>query len=187
MKIKETHHEEFKSLDKATFEQTYKTYYRPLCLYAQKIVGCEATAKDMVQDIFMNLWEKRENIDIDTSLKAYLYQGVHNKCLNHLEHIKVKRQYGEFTMDMDDDSAWLEIHDNNDPLSELISQEAMSKIEDAIAALPPRCREVFTLVEFEELSYQEVSDKLGITKNTVDTQVKRAKQKLQESIGNLRR
>ena len=85
MKIKETHHEEFKSLDKATFEQTYKTYYRPLCLYAQKIVGCEATAKDMVQDIFMNLWEKRENIDIDTSLKAYLYQGVHNKCLNHLE------------------------------------------------------------------------------------------------------
>ena len=110
MKIRETRQEELKSLDRETFERIYKTYYRPLCLHAQKIVGCEEDAEDIVQDFFTNLWEKRKNIDIDTSLKAYLYQGIHNKCLNHLEHIKVARQYSELTLDMDDNSDWNIIH-----------------------------------------------------------------------------
>ena len=185
MIIRETRQEEFKSLDKETFEWVYKTYFHPLCLFAQKIVGCEATAEDMVQDFFSNLWEKRESKDI-ASLKSYLFQGVHNECLKHLEHIKVTRQYNELTPDMNDDSDWLLPHDNNDPLSKLISKETLSKIEREIAALPEQCRKVFTLVKFEGLSYQEVADKLRITTNTVDTQVRRARKKLQETVGNLR-
>ena len=185
MKIRETHQEELKSLDKETIERIYKTYQRKLCLYAQKIVGSEEDAEDIVQNFFINLLEERKSIHLE-SLEAYLFQGVHNKCLNHLKHIKVTRQYSELTLDMDDDSDWLQTHDNNDPLSELISKETMSKIESEIAALPPKCREILNLLRYEGLSRQEVADKLRISINTVDTHVKIAKAKLRKTVSNLR-
>ena len=127
MKIRETHQEELKSLDKETFEWMYKTYYRPLCLHAQKIVACEEDAEDIVQNFFVNLWVERESKKI-ASLEAYLFRGVHNECLKYLEHIKVTRQYNELTLNMADNSDWLLTHDKDNPLSELISQETMSKI-----------------------------------------------------------
>ena len=186
MKTRETRQEEFKSLDKETFERIYKTYYRRLCLHAQKIVGRKEDAEDIVEDFFETLLIKRERIHID-KLEAYLFQAIHNKCLNHQEHLKVMRQYSELTMDMNDDGDWLQIHNNNDPLSELISKESMSRIERELAALPEKCRDVFNLVRLEGLSYQEVAEKLQISINTVDTQVKRARKKLMETVGNLRK
>ena len=171
-----------KSIDRETFEYIFKTNYRALCLHAENIVREKETAGDIVCDFFMILWEYRTKINIDTSLKAYLYKGIHNNCLKYLEHIDIQRKY---TRNIIDSSDLLQIPDNNDPLSMLISQERQREIENAINALPAQCREVFVLAKLEELSYQEIAEQLGIAIGTVRTQITRAMTKLRESLENI--
>ncbi len=164
------------------FEWIYNTYYHPLYLYAKKLIGSMETAEDIVQDIFLTLWVNRGSMHIITSLKSYLYKGIYNNCLKHLEHIKVSSKYSEYTQSIIGNNGLLWVQDNNHPLSVLTSQEAVSKIYDKINALPLQCREVFLLARIEKLSYLEISEKLGISLGTVRTQITRATAKLRKSL-----
>ena len=178
--------EELKNGNEKTFEQMFKTYYRTLCFYAEGIVGEKEAAEEIVSDFFLKLWENRENISITVSLQAYLYKGVYNNCLKYLEHIKVWHKYREDAQyRIDNSDLFAGAQDDNDPLSLLISRETVAKIEQAIDTLPAQCKEVFELVRMEGLTYQEVADKLGISINTVRTQITRAMNKLRELLGNL--
>ena len=176
---------ELKNGNKKTFEWMFKTYYRMLCFYAEGIVGEKETAEEIVSDFFLKLWENREIIHITTSLQAYLYKGVYNNSLKYLEKIKVLHKYHEHARYRIDNSDFFQTQTDNHPLSMLISQETVSEIEQAIDALPAQCREVFQLVRLEGLTYQEVAEKLGISINTVRTQITRAMTKLRETLGNL--
>ena len=168
-----------------TFEQMFKTYYRTLCFYTEGIVGEKEAAEEIVSDFFLKLWENRENLSITVSLQAYLYKGVYNNCLKHLEHIKVWLKYREDAQYRIDNSDLFQAQDDNNPLSLLISRETVAEIERAIHALPAQCKEVFELVRMEDLTYQEVAEKLGVSINTVRTQITRAMTKLRETLGNL--
>jgi len=159
----------------------FNTYYPWLCIYADKFVECKETAKDIVQDLFTKLWENRMKIDITTSLKAYLYKGVYNNCLNHLSHLTIVQNHIEYTLTMADNDEGLQTSDCDDPLNILILQELEDKIEKAIETLPARCKEVFLLWE-QGFSYEEIVEQLEVSINTVRTQITIAKKKLRDLL-----
>jgi len=172
---------DLKKGDEKAFTWIFETYCHGLCIHAEKFVECKETAKDIVQDLFTKLWENREKTDITTSLKAYLYKGVYNNCLSHLTHLTIERNYIEYTLTLSDSDEWLQTNNSDDPLNILILKEKEHKRENAIETLPARCKEVLLLWE-EEFTYKEIAKQLGVSINTVRTQITIAKTKLKDLL-----
>ncbi|MFC2137379.1 RNA polymerase sigma-70 factor [Bacteroidota bacterium] len=161
-----------KSGDYKYFKLIFETYYNPLCRYANYFINDQHTSKDLVEDVFCYLWENRKNLKIEKSISSYLYSSVHNKCLNYLRDIK--------TIPVDE--ILFISQDDNNPLTSMIWNEVGEKIDAAINELPKQCKQIFELSRYENLKYKEISSKLGITINTVKTQLKRAVKKLRVSL-----
>lgn len=168
--------------DVVVFEQLFKSNYRNLCIYAEELVKEKAAAEEIVGDFFLKFWENRSAVNIHTSLKAYLFTSIYHNCLSYLEHLKVLDKYRDYARYMlDNKDLWKPVSANY-PLANLISQEVVGEIERSIADLPDQCREVFQMSRFDELSYEEIAQKLEISINTVRTQMSRALQKLRISL-----
>lgn len=126
-------------------------------------------AKEIVQDAFVSLWEKRDTIDMDKPVKSYLTMIIHNKCTNHL---RDNRKFDQYILKAEN---LLELPE--DESTDLMEQEELStKIAAAIAELPEKCREIFVLNRYENLKYQQIADKLQISVKTVETQMSKALQ-----------
>ena len=173
-----------KNSDKKAFTWIYNKYIHKLCFYAEKIAENMETAEDIVHDLFEKLWDNRNELAINSSLKSYLYNSIRNNYLSYLTHKKVIRNHIEYTLTMEDSDSWQRTTDNENPLSILISKEIKSETGKAIEALPARCKEVFLLWE-EGFSYKEIAEESGITLGSVRAQITRAKNKLRESIKNI--
>ena len=120
--------------------------------------------EDLVQDFFVSLWIEAPHLQINSSLRSYLFSAIKNRCLDFQKHHKVIEKYKSFILfaaENEDDSA-----DHYFAESEL-----RQAIEIALSKLPPRCREVFELSRLNGLSNQEISDKLGISKRTTELQI----------------
>ena len=170
-----------KNSDEKAYTWIYNKYAHPLRLYAKEKVGCFATARDIVQNLFANLWKNREKTHITESLSAYLYRGVHNHCLKHLEHIKVQRNHARRVLENSD--FWT--YDNNCPESILITKETECAIERAIDALPEQYRQILVMARLEGLSYEEIAEKVEIPVGSVGSQINRARKKLLEVLENM--
>ncbi len=168
--------------DLDAFEYLFRKYYSRLCVFAEDYVREPAIAEEVVADLFANLWEKKRSIIISGSLKSYLFRSVHNNCIKYLEHLKVERRYEDFARAEIERKQFLFSGENSYPIANLISRETESRIESAIGELPDRCREIFCLARFGNLSYEEISRKLGVSLNTVRTQMMRAMNKLRVSL-----
>jgi len=131
-------------------------------------------AKEIVQEVFTNLWLKREEITTEKSIKSYLYTSVRNRCLNFIrDHKKFQSQL------LDVDIADFDMQIENDP-SGINDLEA--KVNYAINKLPEKCAEVFKLSRFEEMKYKEIGDKLNISVKTVEAQISKALKYLREEL-----
>lgn len=149
------------------FEMLFKTYYKPLCRYANTYLKDPDGAEEIVQGAFIGLWEKRKVITIETSLKSYLYRAVRNSCLNELKHEQVKQRHLA--------SESLKEEAKSEPADHLaIHVELEEKIHAAIQTLPEQCRLIFTMSRFEELKYQEIADQLNLSVKTVENQMGKA-------------
>jgi len=162
------------------YEFVFLNFYNELCIYALGIIKDKFVAEEIVQDVFVKLWENRDALTIRSSIKAYLYRSVHNFCINHLEHQSVKRKHASASMK--DYSNLISPVSPDYPIANLLVQELEDKINQSISELPNQCREIFLLVRYEDLSYSEVALKLGISVNTVKTQLQRALTRLRESL-----
>jgi len=159
--------------DKESFELLFKTYYKSLCFYALKFLDDYDNAEEVVQDVFINVWEKRNRILAPSSVRNYLFGAVRNRSLNMLKHKKVVDQHK-----MDNLKIQLEQADD-DFLHEV---DLMNKINAQIDALPPRRREIFILSREYGLKYREIADKLNISVKTVETQMGGALKTLRENL-----
>jgi RNA polymerase sigma-70 factor, ECF subfamily len=161
------------------FEALYKSYFTSLCLYSYGLIPDEGLVKEIVNDVFLKIWDKRRDIDIQFGIKPYLFRCVHNSCLDHLRLVKNNGHYRVTNIN--------DIKELADPDEEyLLHQIAFKKLEDdvtlSIDHLPARCREIFILSRYELLSYIEISEKLNISVNTVKTQISRALESLRVSL-----
>ena len=163
------------SLDKPAFEELFMSFFPGLVLFARKYVPDQDTAKEIVHNVFLNLWEKREKVDTSSSLKSYLFTSVYNRCLNFIrDQKKFDRNESHFER--------LESTDFADGTDHLEEQELEQRIYDALQSLPEKCREVFVLNRFEGLKYAEIAEKLGISVKTVEAQMSKALKILREKL-----
>lgn len=165
-----------------SFERLFKAYYKNLCFFAEHYVKEKSMAEEIVDSFFINLWGNKKKIIIKNSVKSYLYTSIHNQCIKYIEHLKVMKKYQEYATYVLKNKELLSPSSNGYPLANLISKEIVGEIEQAIDELPDKCKEIFCLSRFDELSYEKISIRLNISINTVRTQMSRALQKLRESL-----
>lgn len=160
---------------KVFFEQAFKEYYERLCNYANTIIDDMDESEEIVQSTFLNIWEKKEAFEIHTSVKAYLYQAVHNQCLNEIKHNKIRQAHKEYYLYVADSS----IGSASDMV---IGNELELKIEEAISELPPQCQTVFRMSRFENRTYAEIAKQLDISVKTIENHMGKALRILREKL-----
>ncbi|MGE0590672.1 MAG: RNA polymerase sigma-70 factor [Cyclobacteriaceae bacterium] len=167
---------EVKNRNRDVFKALFNDYYSDLTRYAERFVFGRQESEDIVQALFIYIWENAEHINITGSLKSYLFQAVRNRCLNHLRDLKVsdkhKLLYLEATEVNDGELA------DNDP-------EVVEPIKHALCQLPEEMAKIFDLKYIQGKKQREIADSLHISENTVKTQLLRAKKKLREVLSQL--
>jgi RNA polymerase sigma-70 factor (ECF subfamily) len=161
--------------DLQSFEVLFRQYYQILCGFALKFVNDEDTAEEIVQDLFYKLWEKRMELQINTSVKSYLFSAVHNRCLKFIEHRNVEYKYRNYYLqhELEIDS---EPHDSAD------INELQGIINHTLNSLPDRCSRIFKLNRFEGLKYHEIAKKLSISVKTVEANMGKALRLLRKNL-----
>lgn len=162
--------------DDMAFTQIYDRYSGPLYIFAFRKLKNEEEAKDVVQEIFIVLWNKHAELNFHSSLSSYLFKAVHNRALNLFVHQKYHDAY------ISSFEAYLENY-AKDADELLMEKELAGIIDQEIARLPEKMREIFVLSRKEQLSHKEVAERLGISELTVKTQIKRALKVLRLRIG----
>ncbi len=162
-------------------EQVFKTFfdshYNGLVTYANGFLFDKEASEDLVQEVFIYIWENASKLNVVTSLKSYVYAMVRNRCFNYLKSIKVTDNYKllEFSADL------LAEH-VVDTASEDDKKIVYHQILKIIDALPEKMQEIVRLKFIQNYTYLEIAEELGVSVNTVKTQLKRAKLKITEMI-----
>lgn len=157
------------------FEALYKNLYTPLYRYAMGLLADEMQSEEVVQDVFMRLWQQRLDINIETNIQAYLYRAVHNQIMNLLNHEKVKDKYKTYAKNRTAQYA-------ESPAQTVYAKELKSKIEAALKKIPEKCSVIFHLSRQEELSYKEIAQRLDISIKTVENQMSKALKIMREEL-----
>lgn len=149
------------------YEQLFDNYYDALCRYAYSILRDMDEAEDIVQKTFCKLWDQREALDIQSSIKSYLYRMVHNESLNKAQQHKNRQEHNLNYLSYTDQSP--------DTVSEhMAASELQTAIDKALDGLPAQCRKVFEMSRVQQLSYAEIAKELSISTNTVENHVSKA-------------
>lgn len=141
------------------FEQLFKQNFKNLCSYAISYIRDEEIARDIVHDVFMVVWNKRQDLDFSEPMYPYLISLIRNRCINYLEHLKVEHKHKEKF--------------NASPYEDLFepedNEELINRIIRRMEELPEKCREVMRLCFMESKRYKEIAEQLDISVNTVKT------------------
>jgi RNA polymerase sigma-70 factor, ECF subfamily len=158
--------------DIKAFETLYFRFFNPLSLYASGIIKDKEVAREIVSDVYLKIWQKREQIEIKQGIKSYFFRCVYNACIDYMKtNMSLKQNQTVRITDKMKDFVGL---DDEYIFQQLSHPEVEKDVMDAIDKLPPKCKEIFCLSRFEELTYNEISENLNISVNTVKTQISRA-------------
>lgn len=156
-----------------SLQEVFDNYYHPLCFYAGRFLKDDDEIKDIVQEVFVVLWEKKLFFENKYALKAFLYSSVHHAVLNKIKLMGIHRKHHGKIMDTEDEA------DSRNYLTKRIEDEALIAIYQAIAQLPPKCRKIFMLSYIQGYDIDQVAKKMNISLHTVKSQRARAKKLLQ--------
>jgi RNA polymerase sigma-70 factor, ECF subfamily len=163
--------------DDVAFEILFRTNFNALCAYCQFKFGFSIDqAKEAVHSGFVKLWENRETLSADLSIKAYLHKCITNTCLDILRHEKIKHRHEQFILQKNQENS-MEFSLDGPDLKYLIAD-----IDRAITELPDQMRKIFELSRYKGLKYAEISAQLNISVKTVETQMSRALVKLRQKL-----
>ena len=159
-----------------TFEKIFKHHYASLCMYAFSITGRRDIAEEIVQDVFYNMWKNREEIQIRSSVKNYLFGAVRNLSLRYKEHLVVRERYRD------------SLQNNEESEVDLLPQELMEfkELENAVTnilkKLPERRMNMFIMHRMEGRKYAEIADHYSVSVKTVEAEMTKAYQALRKGI-----
>jgi len=156
-------HKNFK-INSLIFENIYRELYIDLYRYCFLFIRSEKTAEDIVQEQFIYLWEKRDEINIHTSVKSYLFKAVRNKSINYLKRKYVNIHFEDTTLKFD-------ITEFSTPRHKYETQELEKIIDMAMKSLPDRCYHIFSLSRYSPLSNKQIAEELSISEKTVENQI----------------
>jgi len=169
--------------DAVAFRSLFDRWYTPLCHHAHSFLGDWQVSEDIVQELFITLWIKRDKLEVTVSERSYLYRSVRNRCLNYL---RDEKRHPEGRMGEDNQNRL--IGDSEpDPAMEEDHDEIMKKLHglvlEAIRELPERCRVIFNLSRHSDLTNREIAQKLGLSEKTIENQITIALKKLRSRLG----
>lgn len=161
------------------FDFLYRKFHQRLLLYSLKYVESESDALDIVQNIFVAIWENGKYDQNEDLVRAYLFSAVKNSCLNYLKHQKIVKKFENetllFLLEME------AVHYQSGEIS-LIEKENLKQITDAIDSLPRIYSEIISLSRFEGLKNAEIAKRLNVPVRTVETRIFRALSALKERM-----
>jgi RNA polymerase sigma-70 factor (ECF subfamily) len=166
--------------DKTSFERVYRFYYPRINNFAWQYLLDSEASKNIVQDVFTELWDKRDTLKKDTNLNAWLFTVTKNKSLKAISHYKSQRNYDNYIK-----SRELEV--NFKALAEfdtstLVFEELQSQIKVALEKLTPACRKVFEMSRFEDKKNREIATELSLSIKTVEAQISKALRSLKVDL-----
>lgn len=164
------------------FDEMCGRYYAPLTAYARLFLHGN-WAQDVIQDVFVNVWVRREALNPEQSLYGYLLRSVYNQSVNYVNKHRHASNYRSYYQERIESIGYAYYDPDKNPVIEkLYSQDLRKSINEAISALPDKCREVFTLSYLEGFSHREISDRLGIAQSTVENHVYLALKQLRSKL-----
>ena len=163
------------NIDLKEFEALFKGHYAELCVFANKFLDDLDAAEETVQSVFVKIWEGKNTLSIQSSIKSYLYSAVRNGCMNQIKHIKIRDTYKTYNQRTIDEGNHLESN-------EVEVSELESKIQESIKNLPKSRRQIFILSRYEGLKYKEIAEQLNISIKTVENQMGSALKQLREDL-----
>lgn len=153
--------------DRGAFKKLFRAYYDELCDYVESQIGSAEAAEDLVQNVLLNLWRRREDRTLRTTLKAYLYGAARNESIKYRKHRKVRDQWQEEST-----------HDHvtkrtnaSSPVEDVEHRQLRRAMKESVEALPERRREVYVLSRQHGLTYKEIASVMDISPKTVDNQM----------------
>lgn len=161
--------------DSKSFELLFNQYADALVRYAATIVKDQDEAEDIVQQLFVGVWTKKEALEVTSSLKSYLYRSVYNSSLNKIKQQTVKEGYAEYFSYVSDGTSAA-------ANAEMDRKETDAVIQKAINDLPEQCRIIFRMSRFEQLRYQQIADQMGLSVKTVENQMGKALKHMRERL-----
>lgn len=153
------------------FDNLFREYYKSLRAYAYRYIGNYQAAEDVVQDVFFQLWEKREQLDQIGSIRSYLFSSVYNRSINYLKHKKIQVDYHlkqSATKTRLETYYRSHIESNRESL---LAKELEQQISDCIRIMPDQCRKVFILSRKYGLKNAEIADQLGVSLKTIEKHI----------------
>lgn len=153
--------------DEDAFDYLFNFYYPGLIVYANKFLVNNHLAEEIVQGVFLKLWQDRRYIEINSSVKSYIFQSVRNKCLDILKHRKIQDDYARKVMkeqELSNEVTW----------DTYVESELYLILIHAIERLPPECQKIFRYSRIRNLTNREIAEKLGISIKTVENQISKA-------------
>ena len=178
---KKSHHqvekelvEKIKAGDALSFKKLFDTYSNQLLNFALQYLNNPPAAEDVVQEVFVKIWINRSRLNPSLSIKSYLFTAVRNQSLKFTRDSNLKQEKHEY-LQKENETA-------KSPEEELQENELTELFYRALEKLPDRCRQIFSMSRFEDLSYAEIATTLGISINTVKTQMSRAIKSLRKQL-----
>jgi RNA polymerase sigma-70 factor, ECF subfamily len=185
MNMESNHTHPFR-VDLYTFNQLFREQYPALRAYAAFLVGDHA-AEDLVQDLFLYTWENRETITIHTSVKAWLFKSIHNRCLNNLKRTQMlHHNHRQIESGLNEQEMLLADPEKNHIIQKLYMNELRTEINQAIDSLPNKCREVFILSYLEAFKNKQISQELNISVSTVEKHINHALKTLRKTLEHIK-
>jgi len=164
---------DIKAGNKDSFPHFFEFYYPKLMRLACRFVDDEE-AKDLVQDVFVDYWKMKQNIDI-TNASSYLYKSIKNKCFNHIRHQTVVNDYASSLKVAHARMEYLEnTSEDNEVFNQVNNRNLRELIEASAAKLPPKCQEAFKLCFFHEMTSKEAAELMGVSPRTVEGHIQKA-------------
>jgi len=160
--------------DQQALSYVFTTHYAGICSVAYRMIGDKQSAEDLGQEVFVDLWNKRKQLSIQSSIVGYLRKAISNKTLNHIRDNKIKLTGEDKILHMPQSGGTAQ--------QTMESGELHEKIQAAIASLPERCRMVFVLSRYQQLTYAEIAENLDISVKTVENQISKALKILKEKL-----
>lgn len=164
--------------DEVAFRKIFDLLFDPLAQFAFSLVKSKEVATEVIDDLFIRLWNNRSSILSIDNLKVYLYTAAKNSALNYLTRTAQRNMSEPF------DDIHVELKDDFCPERIMITNEILNKMRDAVDSLPPRCKIIFKLVREDSLKYKEVAEILNLSVKTVDAQMVIAINRIREELKN---
>ncbi|SHG26241.1 RNA polymerase sigma-70 factor [Flagellimonas flava] len=165
---------EFKKGNKKAFRKLFELYWESMFIRAKSILLDEDVAKDVVQEIWLNLWQKREHGNFE-NFEAYIFKSVSNGCFKYLRDHKLKTVHVRAI-------AALELPQASDITNKHNLDQTRYIIEKSLTELPPRCQQIFRLSRIEAASNEEIAERLGISKRSVENQMSIALKSIRQNL-----